>query len=33
MTHDRSRAKLDVGVVGAGQAGLALGYYVARHGA
>jgi len=33
MTHDRSRAKFDVAVFGAGQAGLALGYYVAPHGA
>ena len=33
MTHDRSRAKFDVGLVGAGQAGLALGYHLARQGA
>ena len=33
MTHDRSRAKFDVAVFGAGQAGLALGYYLARRAA
>jgi putative flavoprotein involved in K+ transport len=32
MTNDRSAAKFDVAVVGAGQAGLAIGYYLARQG-
>ncbi|MGZ6593732.1 MAG: FAD-dependent oxidoreductase, partial [Gaiellaceae bacterium] len=32
MTTDRSTAKFDVVVVGAGQAGLAIGYFLARQG-
>jgi cation diffusion facilitator CzcD-associated flavoprotein CzcO len=32
MTNDRSAARFDVPVVGAGQAALAIGYYLARQG-